>query len=208
MHNHQSLKRKNGFTLIEILIGLVVVALLASLSVVAFSDKRKEELEEQSYRLYALLSQVKDETLLRGIDIGLRLEEQKYLFYVYDLENEKWLPLTDDELFREREIPEILELKVVVDGNTIFSEDDAEDVDIFEKDVDIFEEEEEKIEPPQIYVLSSGEMNDFKIALGWIDEDPKYYLISGNVLGELELEGPLSGNMRDEVNDNSLLNFE
>ncbi len=210
MNDHQSshkVLKQSGFSLIEILIGLVIIALLASLSTVAFSDKRKEELEEQSLRLYTLLSQAKDEALLRGIDIGIRLEEQKYLFYVYDLENEKWLPINDDEIFKEREIPEILELKVVVDGNTIFSEDETEDVDIFEKDVDIFEDEEEKIEPPQIYILSSSEMNEFKIALGWTDEDPKYYLITGNVLGDLAIEGPLLGNLRDEVSNDDAITF-
>lgn len=199
-------KKNQGFSLIEILIALVVGALIISLATLSFGDKRKEELEKHSMRLYALFKQAQDETLLRGIDIGLRIEENKYWFYTYDTENEKWLPITDDEFFTEKTIPEMLEIKVVVDGSTLFS-DEEEDVDIFERDVNIFEEEEEEIEPPQIYILSSGEMNDFKVALGWTDDEPRYYLISGTMLGDITMDGPLSGNLRHEVTDESVLNL-
>lgn len=202
-----SLNNPKGFSLIEILIALVVGALIISLATLSFGDKRKEELEKQSMRLYALLKQAQDETLLRGIDIGIRVEENKYWFYTYDVENDKWLPINDDEFFTEKTIPESLEIKVVVDGSTLFAEDE-DDVDIFERDVNIFEDEdEEQIEPPQIYILSSGEMNDFKIALGWTEDEPRYYLISGTMLGDIAMEGPLSGNLRHEVTDESVINL-
>jgi len=196
----------SGFSLIEILIALAIGAMLIAISTIAFSDKRKETLEQQSMKLYALLKQAQDETLLRGIDIGIRMEKEKYWFYLYDVENEKWLPINDDEFFNEKEIPEILEVKVVVDGNTLFGDED-EEIDIFEDDVNIFEEEEEQIEPPQIYILSSGEMNNFKIALGWTEDEPTYYLLSGNMLGDLQFEGPLSGDMNVEVIDDASLNL-
>jgi general secretion pathway protein H len=198
--------KASGFSLIEILIALVVGALIIALATLSFGDKRKEELEKQSLRLYALLRQAQDETVLRGIDIGLRIEDNKYWFYTYDLENEKWLPITDDAFFTEKVIPDMLELKVVVDGSTLFSEEEDE-VDIFEQDVNIFEEEEEQIEPPQIYILSSGEMNEFKVAIGWTDDDPRYYLIAGTMLGDITIDGPLSGNLRHEVTDESVLNL-
>lgn len=201
--------KNQGFSLIEILIALVVGALIISLATLSFGDKRKEELEKHSMRLYALFKQAQDETLLRGIDIGLRIEENKYWFYTYDVENEKWLPITDDEFFTEKTIPEMLEMKVVVDGSTLFS-DEEDEVDIFERDVNIFEEEEEEeeeVEPPQIYILSSGEMNDFKVALGWTGDEPRYYLISGTMLGDISMDGPLSGNLRHEVTDESVLNL-
>ncbi len=199
-------KKIRGFSLIEILIALVVGAVLVSLTAIAFGDKRKEQLEKQSQKLYGLIKLAQDETLLRGIDLGIRIEPKRYLFYVYDAENDKWLPINDDDFFSEKEIPEDLEVKIVVDGNTLFAED--EDVDIFEEDVNIFEEENEvEVEPPQIYILSSGEMNDFKIALGWVDEDPRYYLITGTMLGDVTLDGPMSGDLRVEVEDDSALNL-
>lgn len=193
-----------GFSLIEVLIALVIGALLISLATLAFGDPKKEELEKQAFRLYALIKQAQDETLLRGLDIGIRIEKQKYSFLLYDAENDKWLPITDDDFFTEKEIPESLEVKVVVDGTTLFSEDE-DDVDIFEEDVDIFEDgDQPKVEPPQIYILSSGEMNDFHIAIGWTDEDPRYFLITGTMLGEVQLDGPMTGNLRDEVNSDDL----
>ncbi|MCO7225200.1 Tfp pilus assembly protein FimT/FimU [Pleionea sp. CnH1-48] len=191
-----------GFSLIEILIALVIGALLVSFSVQVFGDKRKDELEKQSQRLYALLRQAQDESLLRSLDIGIRIDEEFYQFYLYD--GEEWLPLEGDKFFVKREFPEFLEVKLVVDGNTLFGEDDEDNVDIFEEEVDIFEGDEPKIEPPQIYILSSGEMNDFKVALGWTDDEPTYYLISGTMIGDMDIEGPLSGDLRIEVNDDAL----
>lgn len=196
----------NGFSLIEILIALVIGALLVGMSTLAFGDKRQQVLEEQSQRFYLLLQQAKDESMLRGIDIGIRVEPDHYLFYSLDQETEKWLPITDDDFFTKKDIPEELEIKLVVEGSTLFAEDD-DDVDIFDEDVDIFEEEEDQIEPPQLYVLSSGEMSEFKFAIGWIDDEPRYYVVSGNLLGDLEFEGPLSGNLRVEVADGSTLNL-
>ncbi len=189
-----------GFSLFELLIALVIAALLISLSALTFGDKRKDELETQSLRIYALLQQVKDETVLRGIDLGLRVEPTGYRFYSYNPQDNKWLPITDHDFFKEREIPNTLELKLVVDGNTLFAENE-DDVDIFEEDVDIFEDNEKPPEPPQIFILSSGEMNDFKIALGWTDEDPLYYVISGNQLGDIMIDGPLAGNLQIEVTE-------
>ena len=47
-------------------------------------------------------------------------------------------------------------------------------------------------------------MNDFHIAIGWTDEDPRYFLITGTMLGEIQLDGPMTGNLRDEVNSDDL----
>ncbi|WMS85799.1 type II secretion system minor pseudopilin GspH [Pleionea litopenaei] len=196
-----------GFSLLEILIALVIAGVLVSVAALSFGDDRKSELETNAKRFYALVKQAQDETLLRGIDIGIRVEEQKYWFYLFDPENEKWLPIEDDEFFTEKEIPETLEVKLLVDGSTLFSEDE-DDVDIFEKDVNIFEEEDEKpIEPPQIFILSSGEMNDFKFAIGWVDDDPQYYLVTGTMLGEVQLSDAMSGNLREEVKEDDFLNL-
>ncbi|NVJ49201.1 MAG: type II secretion system minor pseudopilin GspH [Gammaproteobacteria bacterium] len=198
---------QSGFSLLEILIALVIAGVLVSIAVINFGDDRDSELETSAKRFYALVKQAQDETLLRGIDLGIRVEDQRYWFYLFDAENEKWLPIQDDEFFTEKEIPESLELKLVVDGSTLFAEDE-DDVEIFERDVNIFEDEDEvEIEPPQIYILSSGEMNDFKFALGWVDQEPTYYLVTGTMLGDVKIEGPMNGNLRTEVKDDEFLNL-
>jgi len=206
--NHRNMRLDSrGFSLIEILIALVIAGVLVSIAAINFGDNRKSDLETNAKRFYALVKQAQDETLLRGIDIGIRVEEQKYWFYLFDPENEKWLPIEDDEFFTEKEIPETLEVKLLVDGSTLFSQDE-DDVDIFEKDVNIFEEEDEKpIEPPQIFILSSGEMNDFKFAIGWVDDDPQYYVVTGTMLGEIQLSDAMSGNLREEVKEDDFLNL-
>ena len=199
------IRKASGFSLLEILIALVIGAILVSFSVMAFGDNKGSDLEKQATRLYALFKQAQDETLLRSIDLGVRIEKDHYLFYLFNYEDEKWLPLEGDDFFTKKEIPESLEVKLVVDGNTLFGGDEDEEVDIFEDDVDIFEDGQPKIEPPQIFILSSGEMNNFKVAIGWTDDDPRYFLISGNMIGTIEIEGPLYGDLRVEVSDDEFL---
>ncbi|MDH5630952.1 MAG: hypothetical protein OEY96_12445, partial [Gammaproteobacteria bacterium] len=90
------------------------------------------------------------------------------------------------------------------DGDNIFA-DREDDVEIFEEAVDIFEEEdeEEKVEPPAIYFLSSGEQNQYTVAFAKAenssDEENMFYRIQGNIAGDLVYQGPLPGNLYNDI---------
>ncbi len=193
-----------GFSLIEILIALVIIGVMSGLAIMSFGDNKEEALEKEARKLYMLLKQSQDETLLQQFSMGLRMEEDHYVFYVYNRDEGQWALMEDSRMFSEKRIPETFEVKLIVDGNTLFGEDEEDEVDIFDEDVDIFDKKEKELEPPQIFILSSGEMNDFKIALGWTDKHPTYYLIQGNMLGDIELVGPLAGDLNIEVDDEFL----
>jgi general secretion pathway protein H len=51
---------------------------------------------------------------------------------------------------------------------------------------------------PQVFLLSSGELNPFVLAIGNRDSDPVFYRLRGNDDGEIKIEGPIRA---DPVSD-------
>ena len=49
---------------------------------------------------------------------------------------------------------------------------------------------------PQIYLMSSGEINPFTLLVGYNDESPVYYQLKATFDGEVTLEGPLKQTFR------------
>ncbi len=117
----------------------------------------------------------------------------------------KWKSIEDIPGLAEHEFPEGLDINLTIDGENVFSSSEDE-VEIFEQDIDIFDEEKEKkVKPPQIYFLSSGEQNQFSIAIAVADEqqrdreERRFYRVRGFLTGNLKYEGPLEGNLFQDI---------
>lgn len=118
----------------------------------------------------------------------------------------EWVRIEDIPGLAEHEFPEGLDINLSIDGENVFATSEDE-VEIFEEDIDIFddEDEEEKIDPPQIYFLSSGEQNQFSIAIAIADDQQRdrkertFFRVRGFLTGNLEYEGPLEGNLFQDI---------
>ncbi|MET1256729.1 pilus assembly FimT family protein [Aliikangiella maris] len=122
-----------------------------------------------------------------------------------DDDTPKWRMIEDIPGLGRYDFPSEVEVNVAIDGEHLFKPDE-DDVQIFEEDVNIFEDEEdEEIEPPQIYFLSSGEQNKFTLAVSVSEEfqsgqeEIRFYRIRGTLNGKLVIEGPLPGNIYQDI---------
>jgi len=123
-----------------------------------------------------------------------------------DRSEPRWQLIEDVPGLGEHEFPEGLDINLTIDGENVFSSSDDE-VEIFEEEVDIFEDEDEqeKVEPPQIYFLSSGEQNQFSIGIAVAEveqrdnEEIRFYRVRGFLTGNLKYEGPLEGNLFQDL---------
>ncbi|MCW8856095.1 MAG: type II secretion system minor pseudopilin GspH [Kangiella sp.] len=187
-----------GFTLLEILIALAIAGIMLSVAVIAFSDNDAAKLKNKAHQLFGLIQIAQEESILRGVEIGIRVKQDGYSFLLYD--GTRWNPLQDHSLLKDVELEEPIEMYVNVEGQEALLGSPA-DEQVAKGDAETEQAEDEQaqtIEPPQIFILSSGEMNEFTVTIGLDRDDARFYRITGSFLGELKFEPAMEGHYRHD----------
>jgi len=157
-----------GFTLLELMVVLVIISIILTfVTLTAGGDPRAEELQREARRLAALLEMASEEAVISSQQLAVRFSEQGYEFMV--LRGDGWLPLSEDPLLRQRELPEGIELRLELEDNPPPS--------LISEDSDL----------PQVFLLSSGEMTPFVVTLS-APQSERQFLVKATLLGQLELE--------------------
>ena len=120
-----------GFTLIEVMVVIVIIAILVTMvSLSMRGDRAGEQIEEEGRRLAALLNLLREEAVMRDRDLGFALTPEGYHFVqaivssglqseadakteapsgtdraAQSADTAAFLPLTDDSVFRARALP-------------------------------------------------------------------------------------------------------
>lgn len=145
--------RASGFTLLEVLVVIVIIGIIASMAVVSVNVLGGDnEMEEEARRLMAVLGQVREDAMLEGRDVGLRVDARSYDFARYDARLERWELVGDDPLLRERRLPDGLELELWLEGRSVRLTDRAEPTDRAPLQ-------------PQVVVMASGDLVPFELRL-------------------------------------------
>ena len=169
--------RYRGFTLLELLVVIVIVAILFTFTTLAIRGTTPEELiKTEALRLDRLLQLALEEATLKGQEYGLEFSPDSYRFLLYF--EDQWLPLDQDQLLRKRELPDTMEFELEIEQIDVLIEDKPTDTDDPEKD-----------DPrPQVFLLSSGEITpEFSVHLVMPGIETSY-VVSGTVNGEHKAE--------------------
>jgi general secretion pathway protein H len=162
-----------GFTLLEILVVVVIIGVIVAASTLSIGVLGKDrEAEDESRRVWALLQQAREEAELMGQELGVYTYATGYEFLRYDVRRDRWRVIDYDELYRARELPEGLRYRLWLDGREVVlkpqpparTEQDDEDEDEEaerKKDARI----DSKNPPPQVVILSSGEVAPFELRI-------------------------------------------
>ncbi|WAJ69850.1 type II secretion system minor pseudopilin GspH [Catenovulum adriaticum] len=191
MQKYQTkLSRQRGFTLLEIMLVMVLMAVVLSSVSLSFdirSDQSK--VEDEAKRLQAVVQLASDYALLNNFQLGLRLDENSYQFLVYD--GEKWQALDGDKMFDQHELEEGFELQVSI-GEIPWLENYDEDEGLFFDSDDEDDEDGKKKLIPQVYLFSSGEITPFSVQFifsrPFSSEDEIVYQVSGESELPLKVE--------------------
>ena len=168
---------QQGFTLLEILAVIVIIAIVVSLAGLRLSARAVDErLATEAERLQVLLRLAADEAVVQGEEIGLLVAADGYAFY--HLEQNRWVAYEVGPL-RERELPEGMSLN-------LSQVEDAEEVRLpMPDDAGNSGDKKQKQAAPQILLLSSGELTPFVLQLR-LGGHPVYFQSEGKITGTIE----------------------
>ena len=168
------LRPASGFTLLEVLVVLVIIGIITAMAVVSTGVLGGDhQMDEEAQRLQAVLAQAREESMLDGRDVGLRVDRQGYDFLRYNGRVAAWEPVVDDTLLRERELPEGLNASLRLEAREIELEPRTAPT-------------EDEPAQPQVLVLASGDVVPFEILLHR-DGTQETRRIAGTIEGQFEV---------------------
>jgi general secretion pathway protein H len=174
-------RRASGFSLIELLVVIVILAIMVGMVVISMGTLRSEDTTEtEARRLTALLALLAEEALIQGRDYGVEFFADGYRFLSWDPDTRLWSVVADEALLRRRELPPELRVVLAVDGREVVVNDEARGRNRRQDEI-----------VPQVAVFSSGELTPFELFLV-TDFVADAWVLRGRIRGDLELIPPES----------------
>lgn len=169
-----SAKSARGFTLVEILVVVVIMAVVISFAVLSIGVTGKDtQLDEESRRIEGLLGLLHERAVLEGHDYGLRIEPSAYEFMTYDTFRDRWASFDEDSQFRHRELPKGMSFQLQLDSHAIVL-----------KPIDRSFVSDAGPSAPQIAIAASGEGTPFRLILQR-DATQASSTVDGDALGKI-----------------------
>lgn len=139
----------------EVLVVIVIIGVIISAATLAFGVLGADrESEDEARRFWALLRQAREEAELQSLDLGVFVAASSYEFLRFDPRINQWLPIQGDSFYAPRALPEGLRFRVWVESREII---------LPPRLPERGDEEDNKKWPPQIMVMSSGEIMPFEV---------------------------------------------
>jgi len=176
-------RRTGGFTLIEILVVLVIIATIVSMAVLSIglvSDDR--DLQTERTRLASLIETIRDEAVMQGREFGIEFMRSGYRFVEFDALTGQWTEIPGDDLFRQRKLPEGMLFELYIDEKRVVLQDAPRDFgNPQKKGMNLAVSRY----TPHLYVFASGEATAYELRLRRPAADQEL-VMRGDVFGDIE----------------------
>jgi general secretion pathway protein H len=168
-----------GFTLLELLVVLVIIGVMVAMVTLSTNVLGQDsQVEEETRRFWAVLRQAREEAELQSIDLAVFVGSSEYEFLRFDTRRNEWRQVADDSLYAPRALPEGLRFRIWLEGRELVLKPGLPDRS---------KKDENQKWPPQLTVLSSGEVVPFELQLER-DNSPALWRMTSQVDGDLRVE--------------------
>ncbi len=147
---------QHGFTLIELMVVLVIVAAMAGLLVIGGGDSAARKLQREAQGLATLFNLAADEAVMQGDELGLFIDDDGYRFLMLDQESGSWQEIEQRPLQR-REFERGYRVELELDGERL-------DPVLRERLQQLARRGGDQ-SAPLLLLLSSGEVTPFRLTL-------------------------------------------
>ena len=184
----QSMHKKKGFSLIEILVVLVVIAFATKMVVYSLDGGAEDELDAQALRLHTTINMASEFAILNQVELGLLVEKNTLEYLVFD--GEKWVTFDREELFKPIELEPRLKLTLNLE-DLAWAQDNLLEQSNWRELMSGGEYDSllelKKLKIPQVLILSSGEVSAFQLILELKDQSDPVYFIEGEFTAPVNL---------------------
>jgi general secretion pathway protein H len=157
-------RQQSGFTLIEVVVVIAIIGFVLTIATISIGNPQVKRMKQSSERFTALIQLAKEQAIFNSQEYALSVWESGYAFYTLDQQG--WVLVTDDRIFRDRTLPDGIEHKLYLDGIKV-----------------VLSREDKK--KPQIFITSDGEVSPFRLDITDLEEWT--YQINFDELGEFEI---------------------
>ncbi|MBV1840025.1 type II secretion system minor pseudopilin GspH [Photobacterium ganghwense] len=181
-------QRAAGFTLIEILLVLVLLATSAVAVMISLPESREDTVREEAARFHHLIQLLGEDALLNGTDYGVRIERHGYQFL--QLTGRDWQPLTESRFFTKVDVDESVRLDLEV-GSFSWQDQDRlfKPGSLFNEDLFAEQTDKDKVKPPQVVVMASGEYTPFTLNFE-VEGENQFWRVQADEVGRVFLLSP------------------
>lgn len=186
----QNINKAKGFSLIEILVVLVIIAMSVKMVSYTFDDAEAEELEKQALRVYRVINLASEFAVLNQIELGFHLDKNVLEFLVFD--GEKWAVFDAEELYEPITFGKEYKVNLNIEDLS-WSQDNLLEQANWRELMGTSDDESllelKKLKVPQVLILSSGEVSafQFSVELSERDAEQARYFIEGEFIAPVNL---------------------
>ncbi|AQP99903.1 type II secretion system minor pseudopilin GspH [Pseudoalteromonas sp. SG45-5] len=181
-------RKSRGFSLIEILVVLVIIAFATKMVVYSLEGGAEDELDTQALRLHTTINMASEFAILNQVELGFQVDKNKFEFLVFD--SEKWITFDREELFSPVEFDERFKLTLNLE-DLAWAADNLLEQSNWRELMSGGDEDSllelKKLKIPQVLILSSGEVSAFQLTLELKAQREPVYFIEGEFTAPVNL---------------------
>ncbi|WP_213611157.1 type II secretion system minor pseudopilin GspH [Pseudoalteromonas sp.] len=172
--------KQYGFSLIEILVVLVIIAFATKMVVYSLDGGAEEALDKQANRLHTTINAASEFAVLNQVELGLLVDQNTLEFLVFD--GEKWTSFKREELFKPIEFDQQFKLTLNLE-DLPWAQDNLLEQSNWRELMSGNDEDSllelKKLKVPQVLILSSADVSAFQLMLELKDQAEPVYFIEG-----------------------------